>query len=381
MVINTKFNEGELVIIGTLQDVNTADNVINLSVLLSKETCKSVTIFSKKISILDIFYSYEGKFPARIFLQENEENARGVFLNLPKQGIILVDNLSDYAERFQIHSGSLAKKSASEINTKIIESLSYHAKKTNTTVIVITNTSAVRDKAGKNTPDLRYVNGYCYFMNYCNRAFLWKGNSENSSLEFVLCHEDKSQNTDTNNWLLRRDGEVFPMEYDVIIDGEPSSEVQLSNIVWLFEHTLKEETKRHITAFIRKLCITNGYPWEMEYIEENLGSKLKNIAEYECDSAGYLGVYDYFDKVLFCFDEEFLHVCLGGEYHTVSGNRDMYFRISSEDFDWTKVIDNFKTAIDNRFDNEHITVDKYAKERNPKAGTKDEGEGLWYFYG
>lgn len=192
--------------------------------------------------------------------------------------------------------------------------------------------------------------------------------------------EIKEKN-DTIYWLLRRDGEVFPMGYDMAIDGEPSPTVQFDNIVWLFEHTLREETKRHITAFIRKLCITNGKPWETGYVDESLGCKLKNIAEYKCDSARYLEVYDYFDKVLYDFDEEFLHVSFGGDYRPISGNRDLFFRISSEDFDWRDLIEDFKSKCGIIYENERVIVDKYAKERNPKVGTKDEGDGIWYFFG
>ena len=147
-------------------------------------------------------------------------------------------------------------------------------------------------------------------------------------------------------WMIRRDGEAFPRLqhlYGSVLDVEEI----LYAAEWLYHHTSSTEARQlvlHLIAAygaslnlhrnaVRNLVIDikrKPYVFLTHSFVLEIADKLRFPISDSEESMNR--------RVMERLNEEFLRARLGGLYHTVSGCRDLYFRVSSNDFDWSAAI-------------------------------------------
>lgn len=173
-------------------------------------------------------------------------------------------------------------------------------------------------------------------------------------------------------WMIRNDGKEIPVEahpyvaFDLI-------EQSLEAAEWLYKNTRYQETKALAIDFIDAYAES-----VMEASDNIVDVLLKNVK----DSREYFSLSREFihsvsgelllkKKVSFPLDtlqhrinyelnQEFLRARYGGMYNTVSGSKEMVFRISSTGFNWYPVIFEFVDKRKERIDSVTIVRDREA---------------------
>lgn len=148
-------------------------------------------------------------------------------------------------------------------------------------------------------------------------------------------------------WMLRRDGEAIPC-IQHIYAGDCVDET-LYAAQWLYLHTLNENTKAVCLSLIKSYAMSFGK-------DDLISSVLADIKEkpYVFLTADFIdsvavsliksdigNVKKLCRKVADLLNSEFLRARYGGLYYTKRNCRDMYFRISSTDFNWDCIICDF----------------------------------------
>lgn len=190
----------------------------------------------------------------------------------------------------------------------------------------------------------------------------------------------------TTAWMVRRDGSIFPVVQH--IHGNPEDvEETLFAAEWLYERTRRRQTRKDIEAFVRM--------WGLQFAEETNGEELKNRIYHRMEERPYpfitrqfadkivdiiagwkdhgghadetMDINGYCRQVTMDLNEEFLRVHFGGKYHTEPGNRTLYFRISSENYNWGRVIREFDDHVCSQLHSEGfiVMVDQESAEVNP----------------
>lgn len=182
-----------------------------------------------------------------------------------------------------------------------------------------------------------------------------------------------------NAWMLRRDGLEIP-----VIQHIYGSHVDLDETLyaaeWLYNHTALPETQKLvlqlISAYGRKLDGNSTDPFkaivgdihEKPYIfltEAFLREHLEEIP--------WEGIFDSADlssQVIEALNQEFLRARYGGMYTSEPGCHDMYFRVSSRNFNWKPVIEGFLYRHHQRVDT--ITVIRDEESTGQKFYYRDE---------
>lgn len=183
-------------------------------------------------------------------------------------------------------------------------------------------------------------------------------------------------------WMVRRDGSIFPVVQHIYGNPEDVEET-LYAAEWLYGHTNRSRTRRGIESFTRM--------WLLRFAKEKNGAELREqlyrmikerpyqfitprfadkIADWKeqnvhPEETGIMGIDEYCRQVAMDLNEEFMRVRLGGMYHTEPGNRKLYFRISSEDYNWSRVIREFseRPPLD-RYEF-YVVVDEESAKVNP----------------
>ena len=95
-----------------------------------------------------------------------------------------------------------------------------------------------------------------------------------------------------------------------------------------------------------------GYPVSMQFIQENFVPIINEISH---------SINDNIEQILLplrnIMDEEFIRERIGGMYETNFGCKDVYFRITSDSFNWLPVIKDF--VRNNKQDIETVTIVKH----------------------
>lgn len=180
-------------------------------------------------------------------------------------------------------------------------------------------------------------------------------------------------------WMIRRDGIVFPVVQHIYANPAEIEET-LFAAEWLYEHTGCRQTQRNTAALV---CA-----WMMKYSTGD-GSDIRTKIYQEIERRPYVFLTKKFvdkiaglwmpefwmkehadisrccSRVAMDLNEEFLRARIGGTYHTVPGERKLYFRISSEDFNWSSVITDFlqKSLLD--YEEFYVVIDEESAEINP----------------
>ena len=136
--------------------------------------------------------------------------------------------------------------------------------------------------------------------------------------------------------------------------------------IWLYENTSHKETKERlkyiITLFADALLAHNEPLFgisidNIDYLIDYFGIKKTDIGNVSID---YLksNLKDLFEEVNFLVNQEFLRFRLSGPIAYIGNYSDIYFRVSSFDFDWFPYIWNVVNENRNMIDTVTIMYDK-----------------------
>lgn len=211
-------------------------------------------------------------------------------------------------------------------------------------------------------------------------------------------------------WMVRRDGGIFPV-IQHIYGNVIQIEETLFAAEWLYGHTGWEQTRQDIVdftvAWVTQLEKETGsedirecvYCWienrPYQSITRKFADKIlkwrekadntgvdrdaeneKNIVDVgniresrnteKCiDIDQDMELAGYCRKITLDLNEEFMRVRFGGLYHTEPGNRKLYFRISSENFNWSEVIMGFLNQTQLDYEEFYVVIDEESVEANP----------------
>ena len=147
-------------------------------------------------------------------------------------------------------------------------------------------------------------------------------------------------------WMIRRDGKAIPC-LQHLYGNEENVEETLYAAEWLYQHTAHQKTQALVLDLIA------AYGASLNPRRNAVRNLLLAIKNKPYVFLTYSFIWDVMEKLYYThpdsvehlnrkvieqLNSEFLRARLGGLYHTVKGCRDMYFRISSDDFDWSDVI-------------------------------------------
>lgn len=190
---------------------------------------------------------------------------------------------------------------------------------------------------------------------------------------------------DASAWMIRRDGMAYPVVQHIYANPFEIEET-LFAAEWLYGHTDCEQTKKDVAALV---CA-----WMMQYSMDG-GRDIRTIVCQEIRRRPYIFLTKQFavrmyhlwmkvfdtesdldigrccQKVVMDLNEEFLRARIGGLYHTMQGNRKLYFRVSSENFNWSGVITDFfkKSHLD--YEEFYVVIDEESAEINPNILKQD----------
>ena len=157
-------------------------------------------------------------------------------------------------------------------------------------------------------------------------------------------------------WMLRNDGMAIPCIQHIYANVNELDET-LYAAEWLYKNTTSEKARETVL----RLILSYGLMLEEETPVEALKKDIRNkpyvfLTEDFIDSISFsitkhtLGDISELSKnVEIMLNEEFTRTRYGGMYNTIRGNQDLYFRISTDNFEWIEI---FRSFIENF--NRHI---------------------------
>lgn len=134
------------------------------------------------------------------------------------------------------------------------------------------------------------------------------------------------------------DGETIQEAFQNIFD---ESETDLSAIRWYYNNTNSEEVKNDI-----RVLLFNVYRFSKKYPDKIFFNLTKSIVtEFNLSNDltklnTFKDVLDLFEKIDNNLNDDFMKVRTSGKYDDNGLDGDIYFRISSNDFDWFDIIYN-----------------------------------------
>ncbi len=168
-----------------------------------------------------------------------------------------------------------------------------------------------------------------------------------------------------NAWMIRRDGKAIPCLVHTY-GSKDALEETVYAAQWLCENSANAETRKLAFAMIaaygaslnahrngiRNLLIAiKERPYvfleeafvraHMEDIQMDLRYSLQELNDLVCQR----------------LSQEFMRARIGGMYDTEEGNRELFFRISSDGFDWSGIITRFLTTQASRADTVTVVRD------------------------
>lgn len=167
-------------------------------------------------------------------------------------------------------------------------------------------------------------------------------------------------------YMMRRDGKLFVVSFHYYIRVDDVYSV-METSEWLFDSSINSKTKSavyNIVAWYAKYflniedenfiedfisCLYSlANPISDKFVKENNEELIK---AYKLITDDYL---EYASVLTVILNQEFLRVRYGGMYETNYGNREIYFRVSSDGFNWYPLIWEF--VYDNKSLIDYVTV-------------------------
>ena len=158
---------------------------------------------------------------------------------------------------------------------------------------------------------------------------------------------NKNSNQSTA-WMIRTDGTAIPC-LQHIYAGKENIDETLFAAEWLYQYTLCESTKVLCLRLIKSYSVTLGKLDFISALLADIADKpyvfltvefVKSI-EKELKEVDTGDVFRLCAEVENALNNEFLRARYGGMYNTKMDCQDMYFRISSENFNWNEIICDF----------------------------------------
>lgn len=150
-------------------------------------------------------------------------------------------------------------------------------------------------------------------------------------------------------WMLRRDGSEFPCICHYYGSKEDTEET-LYAAEWLYGATENAQTRQIILAFVAAYGVSlNKHRNLIRNLRIAIKEKPYRFLSYDFVQSHADELFavnperldDLNLDIIHRLNNEFLRVRLGGLYDTEPGNRDLYFRVSGENFDWLPMIRSF----------------------------------------
>ena len=176
-----------------------------------------------------------------------------------------------------------------------------------------------------------------------------------------------------NAWMLRQDGEAFPVMNHLYVMGDEdlSSEAEVASFIINSDSKDQDLAKQVLDAWMAKL-IENyvNYDADESEIDRSILERLSDLPykfPYDLSKEAFLNIhkslnnyndidslYDYIDNVdanisqlseeiKNSVNQQFCRARFGGKYDTDAGNASLWFRISSVDYNWANTIYEFTT--------------------------------------
>ena len=181
-------------------------------------------------------------------------------------------------------------------------------------------------------------------------------------------------------WMVRKDGKIIPVVQHIYANPE-NVEESLSAAEWLYRYTIHKKVKRMILNFIRTWAVEELHG-TLETIEAVIQEEIsrrpyvfltsafieehwEELSREEAGAEKYT-IQEYCMMVTLALNEEFMRVRYGGKYNTCPGSRELYFRISSEDYRWETACRIFLREVALDYERMWLVVDEEAAEVNPK---------------
>lgn len=149
-------------------------------------------------------------------------------------------------------------------------------------------------------------------------------------------------------WMIRNDGVAVPCIQHIYANtAEPDETLYAAQ--WLYQNTRNEQNKFHCLQLIKSYGLTLGRNNFFNAILNDITAKpyifltapfIRSI-HTELEKATHGDVNTLSVAVEKNLNQEFLRARYGGLYHTDKQNKGMYFRISSENFNWYSHIYDF----------------------------------------
>lgn len=190
----------------------------------------------------------------------------------------------------------------------------------------------------------------------------------------------------TTAWMLRQDGEAFPVKVHLYVMGDAnlSSEAEAASFIYLCGTQDKELAEEVITAWVAELInpILKHNASEVEILEA-ISNAIQNLpyrfayplSEEEildiCDDSEHFVSYDALVDYLFdladkeselsaqiklSLNQQFARTRFGGQYNTVAGNAEMWCRVSSIGYNWANTFYEFITRMRKKYDIQYVTI-------------------------
>lgn len=202
-------------------------------------------------------------------------------------------------------------------------------------------------------------------------------------------------------WHLRQDGKAFPVKVHIYCmeDEDLSSEAEAAAFIIKTESKDKDIAENLLDAWMALLIEDSiSYDSDEEAIEEMIRENIISLPyrfQYPLSESQLISIhrklknytdvdtyYEFIDKVkdnLGTIQEEikrslnqqFCRVRHGGKYNSVSGNSEIWFRISSTNYNWANTIYLFASSIKRSYQLSHITI---CRDNESDNSSKD------YFY-
>ena len=188
----------------------------------------------------------------------------------------------------------------------------------------------------------------------------------------------------TNAWHLRQDGKAFPVKVHMYCEGDEdlSSEAEVAAFIIKSNSKDIDLAKDILTAWMVLLIEDNiAYDDESEDLLNHTREALHHLPfkfQYEISEQELLDIfsshkfdvdtyYEYLDSVKERLEDlqesikksinnQFCRVRYGGKYDTSKGDSEIWFRISSEGYNWANTIYLFVSDMKKKLSLSHITI-------------------------
>lgn len=209
----------------------------------------------------------------------------------------------------------------------------------------------------------------------------------------------------TKAWHLRQDGKAFPVKVHLYCMGDEdlSSEAEVAAFIVSTNSKDKDLAYTILDAWMA-LLIENevSYDADEDSIEKSISSALKSLPykfQYPLTESQLLSIhrrlnnyydvdtlYEYVDRIKdtiediqeeikLSLNQQFCRVRYGGQYNSVAGNSEVWFRISSTGYNWVNTIYIFTSSLNKQYRLSHITICRDSESDGDFGDTSKE-----YFY-